>query len=342
MDIAVNGHLKNLEINNTLSHSQTNVFTCAGQFSPLPCHYRTSTSSLVVILFLSCRNTVHDDNFAKSSSFSTMPPLNRELTLIEVEDDQARHRSTSTQSGTTNDPCPSPTGSCLSFEELEVFKFASHSHNHQDGRKRVTFKTGNEFQQVRFIEPSIEWLHGEHSARWYSQDDYGNFRRDVFHTLYLLRNRPEGLDGVSYTARGTECRDPSVVERRQRVKLLSWQAVFDEQVARRKDASGKPSGQDDWMATRYSDLARPALREALDLAALDEQEAKKIHNELSEMEITQDDSFSDDWIRSISSHSTSDDSASDLSMHNEGFEDISGFCVFGAPSGFDDGWIRGN
>lgn len=331
LEINVNGRSKNFRTHTKKLNSPV-TFTRDVYYT-----YFIISSSLVVT-FLLCQSNVHVVTVAKSSSFSTMPPLNRQLTLIEVEDDHTRQRSTSPPSASTNDrhPCASPAGSCLSLDELELFKFVSHV------RKRVTFKTGKELQQIKFIEPLREWVHGEYSSQWFSQEDYENFRRDVFHTIYLLRNRPECLDGVTFTARGTECRDPAVVERRQRVKRLAWQAVFDEQEACRKNASGKPSGRDDWMATIYGDLTRPALREALDLGASDAKESERIQNELSKKELTQDDAFSDDWIRSISSHCKRDDSASAFSKYEEGLDDVYGLCMLGVPSGFDDSWIRGN
>jgi hypothetical protein len=239
----------------------------------------------------------------------------------------------------------------MSLEELEQLKSAQHpqSKENENARKckRVSFQTKEELQQVELIAPSSEWSEEEQLSRWHSQEDYGNFRSDVFHTLYLLRNHPESLDGVTYTARGVECRDPAVVGRRQHVKHLAWQAVFDEQEALRKDASTENSSrQDDWMATLYSSAARPALREALDLAALDEIQAKEIHNEGKKQgDVYHDeDSFSDDWIRSISSHSTSSTTSEDSSFVPSNSGDESGFCVFGAASasGFDDDWIRGD
>ncbi|KAG7347426.1 hypothetical protein IV203_016131 [Nitzschia inconspicua] len=269
-----------------------------------------------------------------------MPPLNR-------EDDHNHHSSGIPSSGarrTTNHhrPCPIPNGSCTSLEKLERIK-ASHSQNNDNekkgSRKRVTFHTGSELRSTKWIASFSEWSPEEQASRWYTQEEYGNLRRDVFHTLYLLRNRPESLDGVSYTARGVECRDPAVVGRRQRYKQLAWQAVFEEQEALRKD--GDASGDRDWLATLYSNAARPALHEALDLAALDEVEANQIYREEQQRLIpNEDDAFSDDWIRSISSHSTdTDDSITGFSHKHD---EESGFCVFGPASAFDDDWIRGN
>lgn len=244
----------------------------------------------------------------------------------------------------------------MSLDEPEQFKVITHlpgdettsSRNTPRQQRVVTFPVeDDDLRKVQYIAPITEWSEEEHSSRWYTSCEYGNFRRDVFATLYLLRNRPEELDdGVSNTARGIECRDPVLVGRRQHVKQLAWQVVFDEQEALRKDQEGDRRQAEDWMATLYRNAAGPALREALDLAALDEREASKIHKENDAKEgLGDDNSFSDDWISSISSHSSStatkDFSAGASKQVTDDDDEESGFCVFGAASGFDDDWIRG-
>ncbi|KAL3928046.1 MAG: hypothetical protein SGARI_005150, partial [Bacillariaceae sp.] len=137
----------------------------------------------------------------------------------------------------TND-LPSPSGSCISLDDQ--YKFAQppplEREDDNGGRchgRSVSFDTQR--IKVHFIEPMSEWSDEERQARWHSPEDYSVFRRDVFHTLYQLRNHPESIDGVAYTIRGVECRDPAIVGRRQRVKQAAWQAVFGEQEARRND-----------------------------------------------------------------------------------------------------------
>ncbi|KAL3920743.1 MAG: hypothetical protein SGILL_003101, partial [Bacillariaceae sp.] len=184
----------------------------------------------------------------------------------------------------------SPTSSCISLDALEgeedPYKFAcpppidrEDDDDCDDERKRnrprrsVTFDT-QRLEQVTFIEPIHEWEEDERNARWLTQEDYGNFRRDVFHTLYQLRNHPETIDGILYSIRGVECRDPAIIGKRQRYKQEGWRAVFGEQAARRKETTETGKKQD-WMATLYSNAAKPSVLEALDMAALDELEVQQ-------------------------------------------------------------------
>ncbi|KAL3894105.1 MAG: hypothetical protein SGARI_007843, partial [Bacillariaceae sp.] len=164
-----------------------------------------------------------------------------------------------------------------------------------------------------------------------------------------LRNHPESIDGVAYTIRGVECRDPSIVGRRQRVKQAAWRAVFGEQEARRNDdahgGSCPNDGQDDWMATLYSNASKPSVLESLNLAALDELEVQ----EFCKMDQPNcvcgggDDAFSDDWIRSVSSCGDKPKTAMKATTTTASEEDEDcGFCVFGGSSGFDDSWLRGD
>ena len=242
----------------------------------------------------------------------------------------------------TND-LPSPAGSCISIED---YKFAqAPSEREDDGRcnRRVSFDTQR--VTVRFIEPMSEWTGEERQARWHSQEDYSTFRRDVFHTLYQLRNHPESIDGIAYTIRGVECRDPAIVGRRQRVKQAGWQAVFGEQEARRNRGENRPNDGPDWMATLYSNAARPTVLESLDLAALDELEVKEFYKNDQQPNCAcgTDDAFSDDWIRSVSScgeNPTLPTKAATATGQQE--EEECGFCVFGGSSGFDDSWLRGD
>jgi hypothetical protein len=158
----------------------------------------------------------------------------------------------------------------------------------------------------------------EIQAAWYSGTEYSRFRRDIGTTVYLINNDPDQVDGVHYTCRGSECRMEESVERRHRWRFQAWSAVLDEQDVERQRGENDV----DWVAAVYSQSARTALRVALQLASQDEQDATAYQNELSLKE-----DFNDDWISSISSHSSCFERYQEASF----FDD----------SGFDDSWIRG-
>ena len=220
----------------------------------------------------------------------------------------------------------SPTGSCLSLSELEDdhFKFAR-----QKSTKSVSFATSC---KIEYIERHCEWSEEERICRWYSHKDYANFRKDLYSTLYMIRNHAEVLDDIKYTARGVECRDPAHIGRRQQVKQNAWAAVFEEQNTQRS-LNGNHTYQDGshWIATLYSQAARPALLEALDFAAMDELEVSKYATEEKQVDV-EDELFSDDWITCISS----------ISRPVAASEGQFGFAVFGDTSGFDDDWLEGD
>jgi hypothetical protein len=106
------------------------------------------------------------------------------------------------------------------------------------------------------------------------------------------------------------------VERRHLWKFQAWSAVLDEQDLQRQ----RGENDIDWVGAVYSESAKAALREALQLAAEDEQDA------IYQNEISLKDDFNDDWISSVSSHSSC------FERHQE--------ASFLDDSGFDDSWIR--
>lgn len=156
----------------------------------------------------------------------------------------------------------------------------------------------------------------EIQASWYSGAEYSRFRRDIGTTVYLINNDPDQVDGVYYTCRGAECRMEESVERRHLWKFQAWSAVLDEQDLQRQ----RGENDIDWVGAVYSESAKAALREALQLAAEDEQDA------IYQNEISLKDDFNDDWISSVSSHSSC------FERHQE--------ASFLDDSGFDDSWIR--
>jgi hypothetical protein len=125
---------------------------------------------------------------------------------------------------------------------------------------------------------------------WYFGADYSRFRRYLATTVHLILNRPDDLDGLQYTSRGAECRITEVVARRHRSRSQARSAVQYEQdfqiiIGERND---------DRLAAVYSQITSSTVRDALDLAALDQLAAYQSQNEECKKE-----EFSDDWIRSI-------------------------------------------
>lgn len=249
-----------------------------------------------------------------------MPPLNRWLESQPLD-------------GRSTHSCIATAASDDVYDE--AFKF---SHR----RRRTSVKFNDTIAQVDFIDHHCEWTQEERSARWHSQGDYACFRRDVFSTVYMLRNHPETVDDTETTARGIECRDPLAVERRQYVKQCAWNAVFEEQHVQRKNREEMSSpfdGEGEWIATLYSHAAKAALREALDFAALDQIAA--INHQMEGKINDAQDEFNDDWISSISSLSPSASSLSSNEESSRAFDsdDEFGFAILGGAPGFDDSWI---
>mmetsp|Transcript_4245 Transcript_4245/g.7791 ORF Transcript_4245/g.7791 Transcript_4245/m.7791 type:complete len:244 (+) Transcript_4245:222-953(+) len=227
---------------------------------------------------------------------------------------------------------PSPTGSCVSFESLRrddvCFEFA---HPSRTSPNSVSFGEADGIEDVQYLEHHCDWSEEERFSRWYSAEEYAIFRRDASNSLYLLRNCPEKLDGVTNTARGVECRNPAVLGRRQSVKQQAWNAVFEEQ----KACWNNPDNISVCIAMAYSQVSRPALLEALNMAATDELEVASYRLEESQKAAVEA-GFADDWISSISSGEEYSSSSTEV---GDGAE--FGFCVFGDSSGFDENWLKG-
>jgi hypothetical protein len=154
-------------------------------------------------------------------------------------------------------------------------------------RKRVRF---DEQVDVEHVLNLNGYTDDEIEDTWYFGADYSRFRRDLATTVHLILNRPDDLDGFQYTSRGAECRITEVVARRHRSRSQARSAVHYEQDFQR--IIGERN--DDRIAAVYSHTTRSTVRDALDLAALDQLAAYQSQNEECKKE-----EFSDDWIRSI-------------------------------------------
>jgi hypothetical protein len=272
-----------------------------------------------------------------------MPPLNRHH-----EDDVGVSSSASSSSSSHSlyhpAPIDSPTSSCINLNDFDrsVDKFAQ---GFRGGPKKVIIQ---EQVTIQYIPRHNDWSIEERRNRYYTQEEYFEFKRDVFTTLFYIRNYPDRLDNVLYTGRGVECRDPTIAAKRQQVKQLAWSVVFDEQRQRSCQGEEGQPHDDSCMATMYSNATKPALSEALYLAASDELEVAtccRLDGDENHHYGRSNDGFSDDWISSISlSLSNLSLSRSSTAAFECSYEDDNdcGFAVFGEPTGFDDSWIRGD
>jgi hypothetical protein len=184
-------------------------------------------------------------------------------------------------------------------------------------RKVVRFDDRVDLEHVLHFK---DYTNDEIEDTWYCGADYSRFRKDIATTTHLILNRPDDVDGLQYTSRGAECRIAKAVERRHRSRFQAWSAVHYEQDFQRVVGDKN----DDRVAALYSQTTRSTVRDALDLAALDQLDANQYQNEECQKE-----AFSDDWIRSISAHHSC---AYELRhIQEQSFWD---------DSGFDDSWIR--
>jgi hypothetical protein len=184
-------------------------------------------------------------------------------------------------------------------------------------RKLVHF---DEQLQVKYVLHLNDYTSEEIKDTWYSGADNSRFRKDIATTVRLIINKSEDIDGLQYTSRGAECRMKQVLKRRYKLKFQTWSVVLDEQEFQRE--VGERS--DYRIAAAYIHVSRDAVREAFQLAIMDQFDAYRYQNEQC-----QTDEFSDDWIRSISTQQ-------DFTNANQPTKQPN----FREDAGFDDTWIR--
>ena len=184
----------------------------------------------------------------------------------------------------------------------------------------------NEEQQVHEIISRNEFTNQEIDDSWYTADDFTTFKRDVTTVTYLMIHHPGCIDDVKYTSRGAECRVDEIVQRRHQWRLEGRTAVMVAQAR----------GDGHLMAAVYSDMSHEAVREALEIAILDEENAKAYQKEECQPTFPKD-LFSDEWISSIAVLTSSPSvyqpelTAPEANFWNDNDYD---------DSGFDDSWLR--
>lgn len=195
-------------------------------------------------------------------------------------------------------------------------------------RPRKTVRFNEEEQQVREIISRNEFTSQEIDASWYTADDFTSFKRDVTTVTYLMIHHPGCIDDVKYTSRGAECRVDAIVQRRHRWRLEGRTAVMV--------AQGRGDNVN-VMAAVYSDLSHEAVREALEIAILDEEDGRAYQTEECQPTFPKD-LFSDEWISSIATlagPSSTDEllprTSESINFWNDTDND---------DSGFDDSWLR--
>jgi hypothetical protein len=184
-------------------------------------------------------NFRHKKLYLSTHSFTTMPPLNKEL---------------ESQS------------SWNSLEEESLEKATLPQQRRRRPRKEVRFQENN-LVQLHFIPHFTEYTADEILASWNSSADYSTSISEMQTTLYMMTYQPECLDDVKYTSRGLEGRRQEAVERRRTLKHQAWSCVMEEQEYQRQTGESDQEA----IATTYGLCAQTAEDEALDLARRDAQ-----------------------------------------------------------------------
>jgi hypothetical protein len=235
-----------------------------------------------------------------------MPPLNR--LLDDQENNVWRHQNVSPEDarrGSFNAAVESPLKT--SHEEPAT----------PTSERSVLF---SEHNQIHSIIDRQYYSEEEIGDCWYTASEFVGFRQDICTTVYLHKIEKSRIDGKEYTMRGVEHKVEGASSRRSSFRSRAKSAVLEEQDF--QDGLGESSV--DLVAAAYSRVANDAVFDALNLAALDQLESFRYQSEIS-----YEDLFNDDWIRSIST--TTVDSSSSAVAEMSFMEDA---------SGFDDSWLR--
>jgi hypothetical protein len=175
-------------------------------------------------------------NYISTRSFTTMPPLNKQLE------------------------------SQLSWSSLEEMRFEKATLSRRRlPRKEVRFQEDN---LVHSIPHFTDYTADEILAAWNSPAEYSRIMFETQTTLYMMTYRPECLDDVNYTSRGLEGRSQEAVERRHALKNQAWSCVMKEQEHQRQTDEPDQEG----IATSYGLCAQAGEDEALNLARRDAQQ----------------------------------------------------------------------
>lgn len=197
-----------------------------------------------------------------------------------------------------------------------------------DNPLKVTVEASSTWaRRVRFLDEDETFSiigRGDYTAQeiedcWCTASEFAGFKRDVYTTVHLKRIDPSRIDEVEYTLRGAEHRTEEGSARRYTLRSRAKSTVLDEQDF--QDGIGEADGS--LLAEVYARCTSDAVFDALNLAALDQLEAERSHQES-----VYEDLFNDDWISSISSLDS--DSAFTCSGDNS-YLDL---------PGFDDAWLR--
>jgi len=192
-------------------------------------------------------------------------------------------------------------------------------------RRKARFLDDHE-PQIVTIRSRDEYSNQEKVECWYTLSDYSAFRRDIYTSVYLLKTDPRKLDDIKYTALGAESSTADACRHRDCLRSAARGAVLAEQAYQRtmgiKD--------DTRVAQAYVAVAKHALDRAINAAAT--------YNFGTDSEycpgLSPQDSFNDNWIRSLSSSSGNSCSANKYGVQN--------LNRAAEPEGFDDSWLCGD
>lgn len=190
--------------------------------------------------------------------------------------------------------------------------------NRQGGR--VSFSGQNTLHGIPGLEDFSEQ---ELVDSWYKAPDFLIFRRESFLTIDIARIDPSRIDDIEYTLRGAEHRVKEVCDRRNLLRWRARRAVMMEQEF--QEGIGEVSSYR--LAEEYAHVSADAVYDALNVAAIDQLQASSFRSEY-----LADETFSDQWIRTISLDFNKKCAPQGILNAEEQFSSQTGTC-------FDDSWL---
>ena len=216
-----------------------------------------------------------------------MPPLDRLEDQENVPAANANQSPCSSDDETLGRSSGGRDQSFIPIQESPLKQNECATQNHQ--RIRVSFSEQNTMYGIPGLEDFSEQ---EVVDSWYKTPDFLVFRRESFLTVDIARIDPSRIDDIEYTLRGAEHRVKEVCDRRNLMRWRARRAVMMEQEF--QEGIGEASS--DRLAEEYAHVSADAVYDALNIAAIDQMQASSFRSEH-----LADETFSDRWIKAISS-----------------------------------------
>jgi hypothetical protein len=135
----------------------------------------------------------------------------------------------------------------------------------QQTKKKVTFARTAKVKKVRSRQHYSE---EEHSAMWYSIDEYTAIKKRCVQTLRLMMSTPNFQDDINHTSRGLESRTKDAAKKRKEFKMYSRELVLEEQENQREAGVNSPGR----LREAYLEASTTASQTAQYFAKRDEEE----------------------------------------------------------------------